>query len=215
MTGYPKVMSDLDSPSAIVTALKRLEPLRDVSPEAIAELVRLTTVVRFSANEPLFRQGDPVGDVAWLLLSGRMSVRVATGRHQRMMADIWPGEIVGEAALYTKGHTRSASVVTAAPTVALTIPRAAILDNPDQPAIIALELHLLEALAKRLRSTNAVLQRVVNEQRSAATAAAARRAGYQRTPPVTAPPPAAEPEPTEPLSLAQRLARWFDKADRT
>jgi len=208
-------MSDLNSPRAIAAALQCLEPLHGVPPEAVAELVQFTTVVRFGPNQALFRQGDPVGDVAWLLLSGRMSVRVATGRHQRMMADIWPGEIVGEAALYTKGHTRSATVVTAAPTVALVIPRAAILDNPNQPAIIALELHLLEALAKRLRSTNAVLQRVVNEQRSAATAAAARRAGYQRTPPVTAAPPAAQPEPTEPLSLAQRLARWFDKADRT
>jgi CRP-like cAMP-binding protein len=205
-------MSDLDSPGAIAAALHRLEPLRDVPADAIAELVQITSVARFGVNEAVFRQGEAVGSVAWLLLSGRMSVRVATGPQQRIMTDVWPGEIVGEAALYAKGPTRSATVLTTAPAVALTIPRSALFDHPDQPALIALEMHLLETMAKRLRSTNNVLQCVVNEQR-AHVAEPPRPASSPADAPRAAAPRPARPEPPERLSLAQRLARWFDTAD--
>jgi CRP-like cAMP-binding protein len=214
-------------------ALLRLGPFRGVPQAAVRELLAVTTLVSFPAERVLFLQGDPLSEDAWLLVTGRLSVLVASGSQQRVMADVWPGEIVGEAALYARGRARSATVMTVGPSVLLRIPRSALIENDSQPALIALELFLLETMAKRLRSTNVVLQRVVNEQRHGlpkptAPGKAAQGARATGGPPKTGaavkpavrpatprPPSVASggaPEST-PLSLAQRLSRWFKASD--
>lgn len=201
-------------------AVFRLGPLREVAPAAIRELLEIASLVSFPTGRVLFNQGDPLSDDAWLLVTGRLSVRVASGMEKRVMADVWPGEIVGEAALYARGRARSATVVTVTPSTALRIPRALLVEHDDQPALVALEQHLLETMAKRIRSTNTLLQRVVLEQRATGhAAAAAPRPGAAGASP-TRPSPSrpsptrpARPAPPERLTLAQRLARWFDTTD--
>lgn len=217
-------MAEPGTTAAQEEALFRLGPFRGVPSAAVRELLTVTSLVSFPADRVLFLQGDPLSEDAWLLVTGRLSVLVASGDKQRVMADVWPGEIVGEAALYARGRARSATVVTVGPSVVLRIPRSALLASDDQPALIALELHLLETMARRLRTTNVVLQRVVTEQRHG-TGAAAAAFGAQTAPgpaPKAGPAsrsssspakPTARPAPEAPLSLAQRLARWFQTSN--
>ncbi|MDP2309471.1 MAG: cyclic nucleotide-binding domain-containing protein [Pseudomonadota bacterium] len=204
-------MSETGSLANLEDAFFRLGPLRGVPPEALRGLLAITTLVTFPAERCLFLQGDPLSEHAWLLVTGRLSVLVTSGGQQRVMADVWPGEIVGEAALYARGRARSATVMTVGPSVVLRIPRSALLESENQPALIALELHLLETMAKRLRSTNVVLQRVITEQRHVrSTAAATLTSNADRAHASATRHPAHEaPRPT----LAQRLARWFHTTD--
>ncbi|MDP2313481.1 MAG: cyclic nucleotide-binding domain-containing protein [Pseudomonadota bacterium] len=195
-------MADIGTTAAMEEAIFQLVPLRDVPPEAVRALLAMTTLVRFDADQVVFKEGDAPTDDAWLLVTGHMSVCVATGERQRVMADVVPGEIVGEVALYARGRARSATVVTTVPSTALRVPRAALVENDDQPAVVALELHLLETMARRIRDTNAILHRVLIEQRDSPAAPAPRLGDLAPT----APPPGAA---AERLTLAQRLARWF------
>lgn len=65
-------------------------------------------------GDVLFREGDE-GDAAYALVSGRVEVVKATDAGEQTLAELGPGEIVGEVALLT-GERRSATVRVLEPT---------------------------------------------------------------------------------------------------
>ncbi len=66
--------------------------------------------IKLPGGETLFREGDP-GDSLYILVSGRLAAVVSQpGSQARTVAEISPGETVGEMAVLT-GEGRSASVV--------------------------------------------------------------------------------------------------------
>lgn len=181
--------------------MRRLEVFRDTPADAVRELLSIAEMVPLAAEQVIYRQGEAIKRDALLLVSGRLAVYVEAGGARRVMTDVWPGEFVGEAGLFTRTTERSATVVSSAPGWALRITRGLLADNDSQPAIVALEQHLVHTLAKRIAMTNKTLQRVLNER-------------AQVAPP--APPPAEplaerhRPESEAELTLAQRLSRWWN-----
>jgi CRP-like cAMP-binding protein len=158
-------------------------------------------MVPLATDQVIYRQGEVVRRDALLLLTGRLAVYVESGGARRVMSDVWPGEFVGDAGLFTRTSERTATVVSAAPGWALKITRGLLAENDSQPAVIALEQHLVRTLAKRISMTNKTLQRVLYERSSA--------------PPPSPPPSApraerAPPVPEAELTLAQRLSRWWN-----
>lgn len=140
-----------------VDALSQLYLFRGVQPRALAELCALAPPVRYAAGEQVFRQRDPA-DVALLLVDGRLVVSVRVGEVVRQVGDVKPGEIVGEAALFSPNGHRSATVVASAPSTALKLSWYMLERAPLNPAVIALEQHLLGALSRRIRKTNQAIQ---------------------------------------------------------
>jgi NTE family protein len=83
-----------------------------LTPEAAAAVGEEAEPVVFAGGEWLFRQGDP-GDALYVLVRGRLQVWIdgaaADGRAARMVAEVGPGETVGEIGLLA-GGTRSAGL---------------------------------------------------------------------------------------------------------
>lgn len=140
-----------------VDALLQLYLFRTVPARALAELCSLAPPVRYATGDVVFRQGDPA-DVGVLLVDGKLVVSVRVGEVVRQVGDVKPGEIVGETALFSPNGKRSATVVAAVPSTALKLSWYMLERAPQNPAVIALEQHLLGALVRRIRKTNQAIQ---------------------------------------------------------
>lgn len=82
--------------------------LGEASATALTALEAGVRWVHLASGETLFHEGE-IGDAAFLVLSGRLTVRVRTSEGERRVGDIGPGETVGEAALLD--GVRTATVV--------------------------------------------------------------------------------------------------------
>ncbi len=105
-----------------IRLLRERTMFRELSSEALAELVAGTAERTLAAGEPLFAQGD-AGDAMYLLTEGALEVRVrhASGRHttvDRLAA----GAVVGEMALLTD-QPRNATVAAIEPSRLLRLAR--------------------------------------------------------------------------------------------
>ncbi|MSP63158.1 MAG: cyclic nucleotide-binding domain-containing protein, partial [Myxococcales bacterium] len=87
--------------------MKLLAPLGDGDFEALMMFLRARSL---SAGELLFRQGDP-GETMVIVGEGSLAVRVRrAGGEEVLVAEIGPGEVVGEMA-FIDPAARTASVV--------------------------------------------------------------------------------------------------------
>ena len=157
--------------SQVVDTLERLPLFRGVPRSSLAELVQLAPPVTFGMGELVFQQGDAAA-TAMLVVSGRLSASVG----DRTVGEIRGGEIVGETALFASGKTRSATVKSMEHTVCLSVSRQLLAAAALNPALVAIEEHLLGTLARRIRSTNLSVQKVWKEDdKGAAPSAAAQK----------------------------------------
>jgi CRP-like cAMP-binding protein len=148
---------------ADIEELSELYLFRSVSPQALRAFCRKAAVASFEAGEVVLRQGDPA-DMAVMVVRGRLLTVVGDPGHERMIGEARPGELVGETALFVSGGRRSATVRAAEPARCLIINRALLQQFPNNPAMIAIEGHLLGSLARRIRTTNLNIQRVWKEE---------------------------------------------------
>jgi CRP/FNR family cyclic AMP-dependent transcriptional regulator len=109
----------------------------------------------FARREVLFHEGDP-GDTLHLVGQGRVAVRVTTALGDvATLAVLGPGETVGELALVSDDHERSATVVALEPTETLALRRAQL--EELRRAHPTIDRFLLDLLAGQIRRTNALL----------------------------------------------------------
>ncbi|MDP6934655.1 MAG: cyclic nucleotide-binding domain-containing protein [Myxococcota bacterium] len=130
---------------------------REVPKAELRKLCILAPPTRLSAGSVLFEQGESA-NIAMLLVEGRLEVSVQSGDQRRRVGDVRPGEIVGELALFSRGGQRSASVEAAEASKCLLLSWELLEKASRNQAIIALEAHLLGTMARRIRSTNTVIQ---------------------------------------------------------
>ena len=116
------------------------------------------TDVELSRGERLFAEGDE-GDRLYVVLDGKMKLtRAAADGRENQISVIGPGEMFGELSLFDpRPRTSSASAVTDATLAALAHDtlRAWLLERPD------VSMHMLQALARRLRRANDVVADLV------------------------------------------------------
>ena len=101
----------------------------------------------------LFRAGER-GTEACLLLSGRLAVEVGEPPATRNVGDLWPGDLVGEAAWIEPDARRNATVVAVMDSECAVIDREAYVRLADNRAMVALEGVLLGLMARRIRAAN-------------------------------------------------------------
>jgi len=129
--------------------------LAGCSPDELADIAARGTVRAFKPGNAIILQGDP-GDTLWIMLKGlaRVSMVAANGR-EIVLDYAEPGAVLGEIA-FLDGGERTASVEAIEPVEALGLTRAAFTEIVGKHQGLA--LRLLQAMARRLRQNNTVIE---------------------------------------------------------
>src|ERR1700683_5173841 len=132
----------------------RRAPLFDgLDEESAKALRRQMPDVKLSRGEALFLEGD-AGDRLYVVLEGKMKLtRAAADGRESLWSVLGPGEMFGELSLFDpRPRTSTASAVTDVTLAALAHDalRPWLLDRPE------VSMHMLQALARRLRRANDV-----------------------------------------------------------
>ena len=93
---------------AVRFALHRTATFRDLDAQLLIDLETELDPVSLYGGEWLLHEGEP-GDSIYVIISGRLRVVRGTSSSQQVLAELGPGETVGEMALVT-GEPRSAGV---------------------------------------------------------------------------------------------------------
>jgi CRP/FNR family cyclic AMP-dependent transcriptional regulator len=132
----------------------RRAPLFDgLDDEGARALRHQMAEVKLSRGEHLFLEGDD-GDALYVVIDGKMKLtRAASDGRENLLSVIGPGEMFGELSIFDpRPRTSSASAVTDASLVALK-QEALTVWLQERPEVA---LHMLRALAQRLRRANDV-----------------------------------------------------------
>jgi CRP/FNR family transcriptional regulator, cyclic AMP receptor protein len=137
----------------------RRAPLFDgLDDENSRALRRQMSEVRLSRGEHLFLEGQD-GDRLYVVLDGKIKLtRAAADGRENLLSVLGPGEMFGELSLFDpRPRTSSASAVTDVVVAALghDALRSWLLERPEA------SLHMLRALARRLRRANDVMADLV------------------------------------------------------
>lgn len=129
--------------------------LAGCSGEELADIAARGTVRAFKPGTAIILQGDP-GDTLWIMLKGlaRVSMVAANGR-EIVLDYAEPGAVLGEIA-FLDGGERTASVEAIEPVEAMGLTRAAFTEIVGKHQGLA--LRLLQAMARRLRQNNTVIE---------------------------------------------------------
>jgi CRP/FNR family transcriptional regulator, cyclic AMP receptor protein len=135
-------------------AVLRRAPLFDgLDEEGARALRRQMSEVKLTRGEHLFLEGED-GDRLYVVLDGKIKLtRAATDGRESLWSVLGPGEMFGELSLFDpRPRTSTASAVTDATVAALgdEALRPWLMDRPD------VSMHMLRALARRLRRANDV-----------------------------------------------------------
>ena len=134
-------------------------PLFEALDDAAAKALRASvTEVRLSRGQSLFNEGE-VGDRLYVILDGKVKLtRAAPDGRENLLSVLGPSEMFGELSFFDP-RPRTASAV------AVTECRLAGLGNDDLRPFLTnhpeVAVHLLRALAQRLRRTNDVMADLV------------------------------------------------------
>jgi CRP/FNR family transcriptional regulator len=138
--------------------LRRAPLFEGLDEESARALRRQMPDVKLSRSEHLFMEGQE-GDRLYVVLDGKIKLtRAAADGRENLISVIGPGEMFGELSLFDpRPRTSSASAVTDATLAALAHDtlRAWLLERPD------VSMHMLQALARRLRRANDVVADLV------------------------------------------------------
>ena len=165
---FPVLVSSLESQKLRISVAPDAEKLaklflfRRVNPKDIAELCRIARPVSFQQGDEVFLQGEEA-NCALLVVEGRLVAHVGSGAEKREVGDSRAGEIVGETALFSRSGKRSATVLAAEKSRCLILDEEVLLTSPYNEALVAIESHLLGSIARRIRSSGRVIQRVWKE----------------------------------------------------
>jgi len=165
--------------------LLRLELFRGLSAADVAPLCRPELVQDFPTGAVLFRQGD-VADHLLLVVTGQLRAWAEVGGRSEPVADVFAGELVGEAALFRSAGRRTATLKASGPTRALRLTRTSLDALQGERVLAVLQRQMLVSTARRLRTTNHAMRRVWKRVQARELANAVI--------PVKAPTPAAKPE---------------------
>jgi len=127
----------------------------------IDALLTAAPPIDIAAGAVLTREGE-LADRAFFLVAGRLRASVALGRdladgpdRDRAVNEIAAGEVTGESALFLTGGRRAATLTALEPSTALVLRRELFLAGAPNPALVALESHILASLARRIERTDA------------------------------------------------------------
>lgn len=139
------------------TRLGLMPLFRGVPAADLTELCQHLVGRSLVRGEELYTEGAPARDAA-LVLTGRLSVRLGRGKDARVIAECWPGDLIGEAGLFDDGGVRNAGVLAVMESDVALLRREMFLDLPHNKGVVSIERHLLASMARRIRAANTKLE---------------------------------------------------------
>jgi CRP-like cAMP-binding protein len=159
-------------------ALSRLPLFGGVPPNSLDQLWRQGVAVQVPRGTEAFRQGAPA-DHCLLVVSGRLKAWAEQGDREQPVSDVFPGELVGEAALFDPSATRTATLRAWEDSLCLRLTPADLAQLSGSPALAALQRHMLHTTARRLRTTHHAVRKQL-KRRATATGHSAAPSTWQR-----------------------------------
>ena len=147
--------------------LARLYLFRDTRPADLTALTDRCRFVWYRVGTCVFREGSPA-DNALLVVSGRLVVGFPDGIQELVIGDVRPGEVTGERALVAPGGPRGADLYAQEDTLCLVLSPAVMTELARNPAVQAIERHLLGTMARRVLQNNRSHRRIVATERRSA-----------------------------------------------
>jgi CRP/FNR family transcriptional regulator len=108
--------------------------------------------------KPLFHKGD-VGHEMYVVLTGKIHIVDLYGTEEKVLAELGPGEVFGEMAMFEKQHKRSASAVAKEPSQVLVISLEIMNKLLDKKMPEQFLTNIITTLCHRLRLTNSMYMR--------------------------------------------------------
>lgn len=141
--------------ATLAQTLSSASLLAGCSTDELADIATRGSVKSFKPGTAIILQGDP-GDTLWIMLKGlaRVSMVAANGR-EIVLDYAEPGSVLGEIA-FLDGGDRTASVEAIEPVEALGLTRTAFAEIVGKHQGLA--MRLLQAMARRLRQNNTVIE---------------------------------------------------------
>ena len=157
-------------------ALLSLELFRGLGAYDVSALCTVARGVRYPRGSVVFQQGDPA-DHLLLVVRGQLQAWAVVGERRELVADVFAGELVGEASLYPGAGMRMATLTAVSETVAVRLTRADLDAMSGSRALAAIQRKMLESTARRLRSTNHAMRRIWKRGRATSHEESATEAG--------------------------------------
>jgi CRP-like cAMP-binding protein len=103
----------------------------------------------------LFRQGDD-GDEMYAILTGKIDVVSEQGSQKEIIAELGPGELLGEMAMFEESHERSASAFAKEPSQVLVLSEEILEKLLEKKMPRKFLANIIRILCHRLRDTNSM-----------------------------------------------------------
>ena len=147
----------------MIEDLVRLPMFRGISTPDLEDLLTHMEVVRFAPGERVFEQGEAANG-ALIVVQGQLEARIASDSTERAIGKIHPGELCGEAGFFQRQGLRNARVVAVRQSACVRLSPESMQATLGNPAMAAVEKHLVVSVARRIRLTNLDIQKVWKEQ---------------------------------------------------
>ena len=140
-------MASIDAGTRFVHVTDTADPLAPLREESLRKIAATGVVRHFPKQTVLIHEGD-VGDSLYIIVSGKVKVYASSAAGREVVLGFHgPGEYVGELSL--DGAARSASVITAEPTMCAIVTRVQFQGFLAAHPEVA--QHLIETLIRRVR----------------------------------------------------------------
>ena len=143
--------------SSIEKILSQMHMFRNVSSSDLIKFIDLCESKYFPTGAFVCRQGASATN-ALILVQGKLEVSVRSDSDIKHIGEIHSGEIFGEQGLFHSSSTRSANVMANQDSICLILTPKVMRTSAKNPAIVALEKHLIATMARRIRATNLTIQ---------------------------------------------------------
>ena len=148
--------------STIENSLSQMHMFRNVSSTDLKEFINLCESQFFPTGAFVCRQGAAATH-ALILVQGKLEVSVRSDTDIKHIGEVHSGEIFGEQGLFHTNSTRSANVMANQDSICLILTPKIMRTASRNPAIVALEKHLIATMARRIRATNLTIQKAWKE----------------------------------------------------
>ena len=124
----------------------------------LAQLLELCPIVSFAPHSIVFRQGEP-STHALLVVGGALEASTQAGGERTVLGTVRAGDLTGESGLMMLTESRGATLTATHSVHALRIQRDDLVTLSGTAVLAAIQMRMLAATARRLRSTQATMQR--------------------------------------------------------
>jgi CRP-like cAMP-binding protein len=134
-----------------------IDVFKGLAKSEISRIIELGMIRTIDRGKLLFRKGD-VAHEMYIMLTGKIDIIDEYETHKKILAELGPGEIFGEMAMFEK-HVRSAHALVKDPSQILVLSEEVLTNMLEKKIPKAFLANIIAILCHRLRLTNTMYMR--------------------------------------------------------